>query len=535
MNQEIQFIPITALSPFSSGGHVQTIRARVSEKGDLRVFTKKADGTQGKLFSCVLNDETSSIRATFFNEAADANHAILNNTEVYYFTNFAVKTANKSFNNTNNDYEITFDGRSTILRARNESTIPNSRYNFSLITVLPHKPKNSNVDVLGVVLEVGSVETIESKAKGTTLTKRTALIAEPSGSAVEICFWGDDCSQCDNWNIGNVVALKGVRVSDWNTCSLTWGRNSAGTVDPAQMSDVQKYSAWFRSNGINTSNVNSVSKRNAPGGATGDETDKNNGKFTFHGRQFLSYIDTEQLGTVIERTDFLDCVVFVSRFSKSTDGTYWYISCPKCQKKVTPTDEYKHLFHCNKCGVDYPEQDTIPRYIFQAEVNDRITSKWVTFFDDGGRQFFGKPARQLKDDMEAAIASAAGQQSQQHFGSQSPEGGDERQNKGGADIAKMLNKYLNAPFLAKIRCIFEKGMARAGAEGGGMMDEEVHRTKVVIADCVPLKKDINRPQLINAKYADERLPPGQEGTVAGLLLVDEIDGLFHMLSDNQHE
>jgi replication factor A1 len=543
-------VPITALTPFAAQNCV--IRARVSEKGDVRNFKKKADNSDGKLFSCVLNDENSSIRATFFNEGVDNWYSIINNGEVYYFSGFSVKTANKQFNNTNNDYELTMDTRCSVRRCNNDISIPSERFNFSLISVLPQKFKNSNVDILAVVMDPGHTENIESKAKGTTYVKRTAILGEPSGFSIECAFFGDDCQAADQWQAGNVVAIKGLRVSDWNTCSLTWGKSSSATINPRTMSDVTRYSSWYNNGGANA-NLTSHSKRRelTGAGANQDDNQLDKNKYRFFGRQYLSVVETEQLGQTADKMDFFDAVVFVSRFGKASDNAYWYISCPKCMKKVTPNNASETEFSCTKCGTTLPEKDTIPRYIFQAEVNDRVSSKWVTFFDDAGVKFFGKDARTLRAEMMADTTANA-------LGSQSPNGGGAAAAGGGAeddvdatgrpsaDIGKMLNKYLHNPFLAKFRCSFEPAFTRS--ESNELVPGE-HRTKVVVSDCEPVKKDKDRPVQISPKYLElknqERKlqiqqqngveEDGEQAEDAAMnpnwMILDEIDGMLKLLQE----
>lgn len=63
----------------------------------------------------IIDKEGTQIQATFFNEAANKFHPILQENHVYLFSNGQVKLANKKFTSIKNDYCIYFDSNADIV------------------------------------------------------------------------------------------------------------------------------------------------------------------------------------------------------------------------------------------------------------------------------------------------------------------------------------------------------------------------------------------------------------------------------------
>lgn len=72
--------PIEALSPYSNKW---TIRARVTQKSDIRTWSNQRG--EGKLFNVNLMDDTGEIRATGFNEVVDNLYSKLEEGKVWVF------------------------------------------------------------------------------------------------------------------------------------------------------------------------------------------------------------------------------------------------------------------------------------------------------------------------------------------------------------------------------------------------------------------------------------------------------------------
>lgn len=148
VNQGTVAAPIKSLNPYRGRGW--TIRARITQKGELKDFTSSRNKT-GKLFSITLVDEEGDeIRATLFNEAAEQWYPILTENGVYEISKGLVKQANRKFSNLRNFYEISLDKDSIISPVKvddvKEIKIPKLAYKFVPIASLTQFSKD---DIVG--------------------------------------------------------------------------------------------------------------------------------------------------------------------------------------------------------------------------------------------------------------------------------------------------------------------------------------------------------------------------------------------------
>lgn len=104
--------PIEALSPYSNKW---SIKARCTNKSSIKTWHNK--NGEGKLFSVNLLDDSGEIRATGFNEQCDALYELFQEGDVYYITSpCRVQIAKKQFSNLNNDYELTFERDTQVVK-----------------------------------------------------------------------------------------------------------------------------------------------------------------------------------------------------------------------------------------------------------------------------------------------------------------------------------------------------------------------------------------------------------------------------------
>ena len=108
--ERISSIKIARIPPV--GNNNWTTKAKVMNKSDIRTWGT-ASGT-GKLFSMDLKDESGEIRITAFKEQCDEFYDKAVVGKEYYFSNCAVKAANKLYSNLNNEYEMFFEENSTM-------------------------------------------------------------------------------------------------------------------------------------------------------------------------------------------------------------------------------------------------------------------------------------------------------------------------------------------------------------------------------------------------------------------------------------
>merc|ERR1712000_294693 len=263
-----------------------------------------------------------------------------------------------------------------------DEALPAERFNFTLIQALPHKPKGTQVDVAGILVSVNGPEEIKTKT-GNQMQKLVLTLGEVNqlgGVTVECTLWNEQLNNLDMSALypGTAIALKNVRVSDWNTVSLAYNAGSSmqiGNKSPQDAVSRDRYYQFFQGGGFDPQQgtVNALSVRSAPnaGDASGDN---NSNKNAYLGRRFLSAIEEEKLGADFERSDYFDCTCIVTRFGRMPNGidSLFYVAAPDTMKKVD--SDHHGGWICGKTNKHYTDAEVQRRYLFQLEVCDRVST-----------------------------------------------------------------------------------------------------------------------------------------------------------------
>ncbi|KAI1293967.1 replication factor-A protein [Xylaria venustula] len=368
----IVIYPIESLSPYA---HKWTIKARVTSKSDIKTW-HKASG-EGKLFSVNLLDESGEIKATGFNEQCDAFYELLQEGQVYYISTCKVNIAKKQFSNLPNDYELAFERETLIEKAEDQSSVPQVRFNFVNIAELQSVEKDSTVDVVGVLKDVGEVSQIVAKATQKPYDKRELTLVDDSQFSVRLTIWGKTATTF-NAQPESVVAFKGVKVSDFGGRSLSLLASGTMAVDP-DIEEAHRLKGWYDSQG-RTDNFNSHNSMASMGAATGRKDQA----------KCISQVKDEGLG--MESNDYFTLKATIV-YIKQDNFAYPACSQENCNKKVI--DQGDGTWMCEKCQIAQPRPQY--RYIMSVNVNDHTGQLWLSCFDDVGRVIMGMSADELME------------------------------------------------------------------------------------------------------------------------------------------
>ncbi|KAI1107135.1 replication factor-a protein [Jackrogersella minutella] len=364
--------PIEALSPYA---HKWTIKARVSQKSDIKTW-HKASG-EGRLFSVNLLDESGEIKATGFNEQCDQYYDLLQEGQVYYISNpCRVALAKKQFTNLPNDYELTFERDTVIEKAEDQSSVPQVRFNFVNVQELQAVEKDSTVDLVGVLKEVGEVSQIIAKSSGKPFDKRELTVVDDSQFSVRVTIWGKTATAFAT-QPESIVAFKGLKVSDFNGRSLSLLNSGTMSVDP-DIEEAHRLKGWYDSQG----RVGNFASHNmsSMGSATG-RTDQT---------KTINEVKDENLG--METVDYFNLKATIV-YIKQDNFAYPACSSDQCNKKVI--DQGDGTWRCEKCNISHPRPQY--RYIMSVNVNDHTGQLWLSCFDDVGRVIMGMSADEMME------------------------------------------------------------------------------------------------------------------------------------------
>lgn len=361
--------PIEAISPYS---HKWTIKARCTNKSDIKTWHNK--NGEGKLFSVNLLDESGEIRGTGFNDQCDALYDIFQEGSVYYITSpCRVNMAKKQYSNLNNDYELMFERDTQVEKAEEQNGVPQVRFNFTNIGDLQTIEKDSTIDVIGIVKEVGELSEIVSKTTSKPYEKRELTLVDNTGYSVRLTIWGKTAASFDA-NMESVLAFKGVKVSDFGGRSLSLLSSGSMTVDP-DIDDAHKLKGWYLAQGKN--DTFATHAQMAGVSAAGGRPDP--------GKTILQ-VKEENLG-MTENPDYFTTkatIIYVKQDS------FCYPAClkPDCNKKVVEVDPGQ--WRCERCDITHPKPEY--RYIMTVNVCDHTGHLYLNCFDDVGRIIMGMSA-----------------------------------------------------------------------------------------------------------------------------------------------
>ncbi|MCJ1466560.1 Replication factor A protein 1 [Pseudocyphellaria aurata] len=367
--------PIEALSPYA---HRWTIKARCTSKSEIKTWHNK--NGEGKLFTVNLLDESGEIRATGFKEQCDAFYDIFHEGSIYYISApCRVQMAKKQFSNLSNDYELTFETLTTVEKAEEQSGVPQVRFNFSNIGDLQNIEKDSTIDVIGILKEVGDTSQIVSKTTNKPYDKRELTLVDNTNFSVRLTIWGNTATNFDV-PLESVIAFKGVKVSDFGGRTLSLLSSGSMNVNP-DIDESHRLKGWYEAQGKDGAFASHASMADSMGAAGG------------RGDPFKSILQVkeENLG-MSETTDYFTTKATII-YIKQENFAYPACLSPDCNKKVV--EEEPGQWMCARCEKSHPRPEY--RYIISVNVSDHTGQIWLNCFDDVGRMIMGMSADQLTE------------------------------------------------------------------------------------------------------------------------------------------
>ncbi|KAK9450595.1 uncharacterized protein V1518DRAFT_414231 [Limtongia smithiae] len=364
---------IDRLSPYQNNW---TIKARVTSKSTIREYHNQRN--QGKLFSVNLLDETSEIKATGFNKQCDEFYDMLREGEVYYISKCRVNIAKKQFSNLPNDYELTMEDQTVIEPCTDSGAIvvPQLRFNFiDSLSSLNAVEKDALVDVVAVVKEIRDCSQIVSKSSGRPFDKRDIVVVDQSNFSSVLTAWGALAKEFTA-TVGDVVALKGAKVGDFNGRSLSLLSSSTMTVNP-DVPEAHKLRGWYATGGSGAL-FTAITGSGTSGALTGRPENL----------KTLQQVKDENLG-MSDAPDYFSVKATIGHI-RSENFAYPACLTEGCNKKMV--DEGSE-WRCEKCNKTYEHPNY--RYILMFNVFDHTGQMWLSTFDDVGKIVMGRPAGEL--------------------------------------------------------------------------------------------------------------------------------------------
>ena len=261
--------------------------------------------------------------------------------------------------------------------------MPQVRYNFTTLADLQSVEKDTTIDTIGILQNIGEVSEIVSKTTSKPFNKRELTLGDNTGYSVRLTIWGNT-AQAFEAAPEAVIAFKGVKVSDFGGRSLSLLSSGSMNIDP-DIDEAHKLKGWYDAQGRNEtyqSHANTIGAATA-GGARQDQN------------KTIAQVRDENLG-MSENADYFSLKATVI-YVKQDNVAYPACSTEGCNKKVVETDPGE--WRCEKCNITHPKPEY--RYIMSINVSDHTGMLWLSCFDEVGRIIMGMAAdevMQAKDD-----------------------------------------------------------------------------------------------------------------------------------------
>ena len=122
--------------------------------------------------------------------------------------------ANRKYTSIKNDYCLILTEDTRIEKCADDPKITRFGFSFTSLANIEELPPNQRVDVIGLILEI-SEPTIINLKDGSKKEKRQLTLGDEGKVCIDIALWGAEISDRFNLQVGQVIALKSCRISEY--------------------------------------------------------------------------------------------------------------------------------------------------------------------------------------------------------------------------------------------------------------------------------------------------------------------------------
>ncbi|OQV16060.1 Replication protein A 70 kDa DNA-binding subunit [Hypsibius exemplaris] len=385
--------PLGALTPYTNKW---TVCVQVKSKEPIRTWTNATGG--GEVFSMWLADASEEMKCSAFKNEVTKWFDILQPGKWYYIRGGQLKPPRDARFSKGKSLEMTMSGETLIKECTEYMEPPKITFKFVPINELQDQIPNNVIDVIGICSVVEPHTSFTSKL-GKQFTKREIELRDTSQLSVRLTLWGAQAESFDEANTNAVLAIKGVKVSDFGGRTLSAVPGCDLVVNP-DIPEAHSLRGWFDSAGAGTA-AQSIS---SGGGGSGSTPWANLLEVTerVHGTNLdVKGYYFEMKGTImkVENTDRVDRILYRGCPNK-IDGD------KTCNKKII--DIGVGQWRCERCGVDHTTFNW--RLMLSLEIADfGGCIKFVGVFQEQGEALLNRKAHELgemsQNDMSAYQAA----------------------------------------------------------------------------------------------------------------------------------
>ncbi|KII68561.1 Replication protein A 70 kDa DNA-binding subunit [Thelohanellus kitauei] len=354
-----------------------TIRAFVDSKSN--VITYANNKGEGNYFHVLLVDDSvfcddnqGEIIAKGWNKCVELFYDTLTPKKLYFISGGTLKEVSSPHLNFGNRYELSLNQRTVIKTCFEKIPYPKIKYNFVAIEKILEIPKNTSIDIIGIITEIGDLQTIYSKKLSKHVLKRDIKIVDDSEYTVILSLWNEKATATSDIKLNSGVALKGAQMSDFRGFSLSTVSTTVIQLDP-DIPEIKRLVSWFKNTPPDTEYID----------------------LSACGLGFeIPFITLNEISSFQSmshyKTKYVQIIGMVHSF-RTKNPLYKSCPTPICHKKVV---EYgPNNYRCEKCNRNF--NNYLPRFMMNGKIVDATTAHYVTFFSEQVEKMVGITAQEV--------------------------------------------------------------------------------------------------------------------------------------------
>ena len=353
---------ISSLTTFSNNARLYL---KCKKKNPIKNFitkaTKKDCTLQNYIFTDIKGDE---IQATCFGKAAENFNKIIQEGGIYEIKKANIQLAERAYNPTKCDYRLVFNESCQIENAPDNGKFGGIKFSIIPIEEISDFPIGKLIDVFGFILEDRGFQ--EHQTKNDKIIKNQKLvIGDDTFCKIELTLWEPIGNPDNNFNIGDLIAVKNCRIREFN------GKKNLSTTDSSELKNTLNNE---RDNKLRNffDNHRDLSEFKDIQGESIFTGSKSPAELVF----IKDVQNTHDLEIDNKDRPIFEIVGTVTKFNHS-DRNY-YTGCLKCHKKMETEI-------CTFCSGS--EKKII--LMFSISVRDASSFFWVDLFGDVAEKFLG--------------------------------------------------------------------------------------------------------------------------------------------------
>lgn len=217
---------------------------------------------------------------------------------------------------------------------------------------------------------------------------RVLVVGDSSKTTVSVTLWGRAAEATQGWAVGNIVAMKGLKIGDYGGISMSAGGTSVLEVSPG-VPEAATLHAWLESaEGINCA-WHALTSGRGPRQNAGDGQGAN-ANVQHQPAKWMTFAEANKIADSASLAPFW-AYATVQLIKHDQQSNWTYPACPKCNKKMMEqNNEWDCLNEkCRHRGMP------VRRYTMQVALLDHTGQIYTTAFQETGEKILGATAQDM--------------------------------------------------------------------------------------------------------------------------------------------